>query len=232
MGRLLGMLASLFAAFCVATLLVQAVLGAYLWFHWKLDRPKLVGMLAAAQGVDITPQKEAQASADDLRPEQPSFDDMLQARAVKVRHLELREQALRNGLDQLRFLDSQLSQQEQQFQKSQQEFETRLATLLDGAQAEGRDEVGNVLTSIKAKQAKELVVEMLDNEELDQVVLLLKAMPSSKRAKIIGEFKTPEELERIGEVLRRIREGDPMADIADGAANQTAASNNPVKDVP
>lgn len=227
MGRMLGALFSLFAAFCVATILVEAALAGFLWFHWKLDRPKLIAALAAAQGVDLHPQQEAAARSEEVRPEQPSYDDVLAARAIRVRHLELREQAIQSELGQLRFLDSQLAQEEQRFQKSQQDFEKRLANLLEGTKAEGRDEVGNMLTSIKAKQAKELVVEMLDNEEMDQVVLLLKAMPPSKRAKIIGEFKTPEEVEKVGEVLRRIREGDPVTDIAEQAANP-----NPPKDTP
>ena len=69
------------------------------------------------------------------------------------------------------------------------------------------------LESIKAKQAKELLLEMLDQQEINDVVTLLKGMPNVKAAKIIGEFKTPDELEKIGQVLRLIREGTPVSDL-------------------
>ena len=45
-------------------------------------------------------------------------------------------------------------------------------------------------------------------------------MPDKKRANIIGEFKTDEELDKISEVLRRLREGQPEIEISDNAKSR------------
>ena len=64
-------------------------------------------------------------------------------------------------------------------------------------------------------------MQMLDQKEIDEVVaILLAGMTENKRAKIIAEFKTPTEMEQIGEVLRRIRQGTPAANIADNTQKQ------------
>ena len=55
---------------------------------------------------------------------------------------------------------------------------------------------------------------MLDQKEVDDVVALLSGMTEGKRAKIIAEFKTPAEIDEIGDVLRRIRQGAPAANVA------------------
>jgi len=55
---------------------------------------------------------------------------------------------------------------------------------------------------------------MLDNKELDEVVALLAGMADSKRAKILAEFKTADEIKKIEEVLDLIRKGAPEAPLA------------------
>ncbi len=83
------------------------------------------------------------------------------------------------------------------------------------AVANGREDVRRTLEAIKPKQAKVLLAQMLDQKELDEVVALLDGMTENKRAKIIAEFKTPAEVEQLGEVLRRIRQGAPAATVAE-----------------
>ncbi len=61
---------------------------------------------------------------------------------------------------------------------------------------------------------------MLDRDEIDEVVLILGDMTDSKRAKILGEFKTEEEGKKISEVLRLLRQGDPMASMAEETLEQ------------
>ena len=65
-----------------------------------------------------------------------------------------------------------------------------------GAAATGSEDVRRTLETIKPKQAKELLVLMLEQKEMDDVVVLMAGMPDGKRAKIIAEFKTPAEVEQ------------------------------------
>jgi hypothetical protein len=71
------------------------------------------------------------------------------------------------------------------------------------------------MQTLKPKMAKELLAQRLSKGDIDVVVRLLTNMSDSKRAKIIAEFKTPDEMQQIGEVLDRIRQGQPTAGIVD-----------------
>ena len=216
---------NLFLYFCVATLLSQAIILGYLWSTWQLDREKLLQMLAVAQGVDLfAAQEEAHLDAEEVPPEQPSYEDWKQQRATMFRDLELRELALDNALGRLTFEQRQLAESQNANRQLQADFEARMLALNEGAKAEGRQTVGRILESIKPKQAKEQVLDMLENDEINEVVVLLSAMTESKRAKILGEFKTPEENEKIAEVLRLIREGEPASSIAADALGTLQAS--------
>ena len=73
-----------------------------------------------------------------------------------------------------------------------------------------------MLTSAKPKQAKEFLWAMLSRNEIKDVVSLISPMPDAKRAKIIAEFKTADEIKKIDEVLRLIREGEPITEVAAG----------------
>lgn len=206
---------SLLAYFCLATLIAQAVLFLYLAARYQPDRTKLIQILAILQDVDLFAMKEAaERDRDEISPEQVSYEQIIERRAVKVHHLELRERALKDGLQTLQLERRKLADEQQRQQQLKQVFEKQLVDMQAKETSEGMEDNRAKLESIKAKQAKELLVEMLNNDEIHDVVTLLKGMPNVKAAKIIGEFKTAEELQEISEVLRLIREGSPVADLA------------------
>ncbi|MGW8257327.1 MAG: hypothetical protein ACWGMZ_07585, partial [Thermoguttaceae bacterium] len=184
-------------------------------------------IVAAAKGLETAEDnKAALKNAEVKSTEQPSYAKILETRALKNRDLELREQELRNGVAQLNFQETKLADDTKLYEKLRDNFDAKLASLTEGSKASGQDEVRRTLETIKPKQAKELILQMLDNKELDVVVSLLSPMPDAKRAKIIGQFKTPEELEKISEVLRRIREGLPAAKLSENATKKLEQTTN------
>jgi len=214
-ARLLRAGISLFAYFCVATILAQIILLVYLTLTWQLDRNKVVQVLAIAQGIDILSIREqAERDQEQISPEQVSYEQIRETRAVKVRHLELREQALRQGLGQLASEQSKLAKEMQHCEQLRASFQKELLDLQQGAVATGRENARLKLESLKPKQAKEQLVEMLKNDELDEVVALLAGMPDSKAGKIMAEFKLPGESEQLYQILRRIRQGFPDSKLA------------------
>lgn len=216
----------LFAYFCVATILAQIILLAYLTLTWQLDRNKVVQVLAIAQGIDIFAIREqAERDRDQISPEQVSYEQIRQTRAVKVRHLELREQALRQGLGQLASEQSTLAKEMQHCEQLRASFQIELLDLQQGAVATGRENARLKLESLKPKQAKEQLVEMLKNDELDEVVALLAGMPDSKAGKIMAEFKLPGESEQLYQILRRIRQGFPDSKLAADTQNKLNPPN-------
>jgi hypothetical protein len=206
---------SMFVYFCLATVLAQAILLAYFGLTRKLDRDKTVQMLAVLNDVDLLALKE-EADEDEDQPssEQPSYEQLLEVRATQIANLQLREQSLKDGLDQLQFEQREVTDKQTRLEQVKAAFDTELLALQDAAVVSGREDVVTKLQGIKAKQAKQLLLDMLDREEIDEVVTILREMSATKSVKIIGEFKSPEELEKIGEVLRRIRQGSPTAELA------------------
>ncbi len=214
-ARLMRAAGAMAIYFCVATLISQVVIAAYLSFAWGLDRERIAMAVAVARGVAVVEKDGADGEADQVASEQVSYEEVLKERAVKVRYLELREEALANGLAQLAFEQRKLAGDRKQFAEQKTTFETELATLESGAKAQGIDENRRTLETIKPKQAKEQLMLMLEKKELDKVVVLLAAMTDSKRAKIAGEFKSPEEAEKLSSILREIREGLPKTAIVE-----------------
>ena len=167
-------------------------------------------------------QGEGPADREIPSTEQASYAEILEARAVKTRQLELREQALRNGSQELQAQLQRLVDEQTHYRQAKEAFRSELAATQQGATAGGQEDARRTLESIKPKQAKELLAQMLEQKELDAVVGLMSAMADGKRAKIIAEFKTPAEMEQLDQVLRRIREGAVTAAAAAQAQKQLA----------
>lgn len=232
-GRLMRLMQAgmaLFVYLCLATVMAQIVLGAYIATNWKLNKDRLIMIVAIAQGHDIIKMKEeAEQEWKDSSAEQLSMRQILDTRAGKFHDLELREQSLRNDRSQLEFVRRKVNDESKRYRRLREDFNVELTALQTQAASDGMADNRAKLEAIKAKQAKELLDAMLDVEEMDDVVTLLKGMPNTKSAKIFAEFKTPEDLQRLDEILRRIREGSPTAELAAEAQQQL---NKPETDQP
>lgn len=220
-ARLIDTATSLLVYFLAGTLAAELIVAAYLWSAWHMDGGRLRRILAVAQGAELAAvATDVQAKADQVPPEEVSREEVVVRRAQLYRDLEVRELALNNAVADLAARQQELAEQQAQQRARTQQFESQLKSVEEGAQAEGREVVRTTLQSLKPAQAKEQLFAMLDAGELDEVVLLLAGMPSSNRAKILAEFKTPEENNRLSEILRRIRQGSPETGAADQAMKQ------------
>lgn len=227
-SRLLGTLGSLLLYFALATTIAEAIIFAYCWSKWRLDRNKLMQIAAVAQGVDLVGLKaEAQPTPEEASGEQPSYQQVVQARALKLRNIELREQSLKNGVEQLRAEQQSLSDDKIRYQKQRQEYESQLAALTKESESTGVEQTRGILAKLAPKQAKELLLGMLKKNEMPAVVMLLQDMSDSSRAKILKEFKTPEETEKLDDVLRQIRQGMPQAAVAQKAQDKLKPERPP-----
>lgn len=215
-ARVLGAGITILVYFCAATLMAEVILGGYLCMTWKVDRSRAIQMLAIAQGIDLFAASRSHGRGDDdAGPEQPSLEQLIAARTAKDLDITIREQALQNGSNQLASLERQLAEQQGKFKQTKKAYETQLQELMEEERVAGRDRNRVILETLKASQAKKLLSVMLENDELDEVVLLLADMSSRPQSKIFAEFKTPEDEEQLGEILRMIREGRPAVTLAE-----------------
>ena len=198
-----------------ASMIATVIMACYLWSTWHIDKGRLVQMLAIAQGLDLfQSQEEDEAEDREISTEQPSMQQIIDARLSQDRDLKMREMALENGNDQLRNERRSLVEERAAYERLQNEFDARIDRIEKGAEADGRAVVGATLQTLEPEQAKLFLLDMLDKEETEDVVILMAAMDERKRAGIIEAFQTPDEIAKIAEVLRLIRQGHPKAAIA------------------
>jgi len=219
-GRLIAGMAALVTYFCIATVISLAIGVGWLYTSGKLNRDRMIQIAAVLNGIDLSVYHVKLHEKDLTGKEEVSLEEIARQRALAFRNLELREQAVTEGLKRFRFVEQQLAQNQGRYERVRKAFDEEVSQLRSGAVAEGQENVRQILETIKPKQAKEQLLAMYDDGEIDVVVALLGAMPSNKRAKIVSEFKSAEDAEKLAEVLRRLRQGIPLASSIDRAQNQ------------
>ena len=232
MGKLAKLPLAAFVYASVATILTQVLALGYLWMSGGLDEGKLFQVLAVVQDVDLAAlqaQHDKTTSGDDA--EQVAFEQIIQARALKNLDLDLREQSLEKGLVELRTLETELKSKGARNKALEESFKVRLAELQRENQEESMGRALDTLMQMKPKQAKDQLLIILDEDTgsedaggMQDVVTLVKAMPSDKLKKIVAEFRNEEETEKLAEILRQIRLGEPDSKVINDALSQIEGS--------
>ncbi|RMF41947.1 MAG: hypothetical protein D6753_08595, partial [Planctomycetota bacterium] len=88
---------------------------------------------------------------------------------------------------------------------------------------ESLQEVQRTIESLPPEQAKEQLMLLAKQGQINDVVAIFKGMPVDKRRKIMGEFVGPEESEQLNEILRLMLEGEPTSTLLE----ETQASIRP-----
>jgi hypothetical protein len=204
-------LGSLLIALSIGTTITLIVLLGMLWWKGALGDERVLDMLAALQGIKPPPPESS--SGLDPSAEQPSIQDLLEARLRTSLDLDLRESAIDKSLGDLRTLETLLRTESSRLDDWKKSFDSRLAELQNAAADASLLEVQRTLEAIQPKQAKEQLMKVLEeptsprDNPLEDVVRIFKAMPLDKRRKILAEFKSPEEVEKLHDILRDLRLG-------------------------
>ncbi len=206
-------LGSLLALLAIATIITQAIGLAVLAYQGRLSTNNVAQIAAILHGVDLLSQRDN--NQDPPLVAAVSIEEILEARAMQSRQLELRAQNIEDRAAEAQRLQLQLQQDLLLYQQARQHFEQKLNDWEQGEKAQALAATVTLLGRMKPKLAHELLLEMLKNHEMDAVLTLLKELPVDKQSKIVAEFKEPEEVRLLADILRRLREGEPQADLAD-----------------
>ena len=199
--------------FCVATVLAEAVVVGMLWWKGAFNDDRAVAMFAALHGIHpqaavaATPAgKEAQAG------EQPSLEEISKKRLLAGLDLSLRESALDKSLIDLRNLESQIVTENERLKQWQSGMDKRLQRAEQTVLESSLVDLQQKLEALSPKQAKEQILKMLQAtpdgnsaRAMNDIVRILKAMPEGKQKKILGEFKSPTDSDKLAEILQEIR---------------------------
>lgn len=159
--------------------------------------------------------------------EMPSYDEILADRAVQFRTLELREEIVRQNVNLVNRERAEFTSEREEFDLARQAFETELAEMQNTAVVTGQENVRDTIAGMKPPQAKQQLSLMIEQGEIGKVVALLSELPLTKRNKIVAEFKTPEDSERLKEILELMGEGQPLAQVVDQTRAAIPNSNSP-----
>lgn len=200
--KIIKKLLPLVAAFCVATVIAQAILLGVLWQKGGLTEDKQLRLLALFRGVDVAAikvnvKKERVAS-------EPVAIRMKQ-RAANTEELTLRENSFRQTLASYKSLDADLREVRRQNELLKTSFDNRLARLERESIEDALLDVRQTLEAINTKQAKLQLLRMLKDGAMDDVIKLVTAMPVEKRKKIFSEFKSIDESEKLHDILLQMR---------------------------
>jgi hypothetical protein len=215
-SKIINSIIPLLTYICVATCITLSIGVGYAAGTGRLNRDKLLRMLAIAYDIDPLAATEDETSvADAPDREDPAIDDVVEFRAMKDLDLDLRQQSVLKGLDRLSTMQSQLMIEKQRYGELRDAFAARLKDLDDKALREAMADVQRSLEALQPKQAKEQLLRILEEEPGDNdqamraVVGIIKGMSIDKRKKIFSEFKTEEESKQLALILRMIRNGYP-----------------------
>ena len=206
--------------FCIGTVLAEGVLVGMLWWKGAFSDDRALAMYAALHGIVPASSAASRAPAAEPNQEQLSLVEVAQRRMLTSLDLDLRETALDKGLADLRNIRAEIETEDSRLNLWKQTFDIRLKKMETTALDTSLLEVQKTLEAIQPKQAKEQILKMLDdapdghNEEaMQDIVKILKAMPLDKRRKILGEFKSEDEATTLSEILREVRLGAPEVDL-------------------
>lgn len=211
MIRLIDTVLSVLVYFFAAMAVGGLVIGVHLWFAWGLTTDRVREAIAMLRGEKAQFVEATPTSTSSQPPQEPSYQEIIAKRALAYRDWELKQKMLQALKEEMATKQTQLDKQEKLLAEREKTLTTKIAQFEQGVEDAGLETVRRTLESIRPSQAKELISDMLANNEEDQVVALLQEMNDSKRARIIGEFRTPDELAKISEVLRRLREAAELA---------------------
>ncbi len=231
MKRIFSLLGALFSYFCVATVIAIVTALLALWLKGALDQPRLYRVLASLHGIDlVTMQRELiqEAKAPDM--EEPSAAARRDQQLLINLDLDLREQAVANGLESLTAIETQLQIETTRFDDLKKTYAAKLKELEDEEQATSLKELQRTLEAMRPNQAKEQILKMMDDKSdskaMDDVVTIVKNMPIDKRKKIFAEFKQGSDEDKLYEILKSIREGEPMVPQIENALKEMQQSDN------
>ena len=217
------MLLRLFGAFCVATILAQCIVLGLSAYRGNLNGDTILQGFALLNGIDITGKRLEDAIRNGREAPIPSYEDVTKERAQKSLNLDMRQRSIKLAKDQLEAKHRELQLEITNFDNRKDAFYSKLDELNKGIEDSSLKDVRRTLESLPPEQSKDQLLKLIKDGQMTDVVAIVKGMPADKSKKILGEFLETEESEKLYEILRELRKGEPTKSLIDQARNQPAS---------
>ncbi len=217
------MLLRLFGAFCVATILAQCIVLGLSAYRGNLDGDTILQGFALLNGIDITGKRLEDAIRNGREAPMPTYEDVTKERAQKSLNLDMRERSIKLAKEQVEAKQREVQLEIVNFDNRKDAFYSKLDELSKGIEDSSLKDVRRTLESLPPDQSKDQLLKLIKDGQLTDVVAIVKGMPADKSKKILGEFVAPEESEKLYEILRELRKGEPTKSLIDKARSQPAS---------
>jgi hypothetical protein len=201
--RTLGLV---FSAFCMATVLALLAGMGYLIATGRLDRVKAARIVAVIHGLELFTEPAASVEGRQTAATGPQGSDAL---AVRSQQLDLRERFIEGQRSDLDAERRKLMAETTQLAEERQALKKQRADWEEGEKAQGMEAAVLMIGNLPPDQAKQQIVEFWNKGEIDWVVTLMRKLPMDRQAKIAREFTTGDDAQKLAEITRRIRDGQP-----------------------
>jgi hypothetical protein len=220
---------TLFTAFILVLVINVLALGALAGWLGSTGRLSKERMRDAVAVFDQTIEEEARIAAEqeqadleaqemierDLRMQQVAGGPVTpEARLKSIQVVDEKRRALieRQKVEaaalkrQLNAQQKLIEQKIAELDAKQEAFDTAIASKIEKMQSEDFKEAIAMLEGIPPKQAKQVLQEWLTEGSQEQVVDYLSAMEERKAAKVLKEFKLPNEVEQAATLIDQLRQ--------------------------
>jgi hypothetical protein len=213
----MALMLRLFTAFCTGTVLTAMIMMGYFAWRGTFNAETATKIIALLNGIDISGERLVRVMNKVDASEQPDFGEILAERTMQSLDMDLRLRSQKTFDDELTKQATELRDAQARFDQRREAFDRKLDEVRQGARDEGLKEVQKTLQALEADQAKQQLMRMYDDQRMDDVVNIIQGIPIDKRKEILAEFTTPDEQDKLHEILRRIGDGLPTTQLIDEA---------------
>lgn len=197
------------AVVCVATVLSELLGLGFLWYRGQLTSASIADMRLALSGDD-----EDSFDVDESeKQDQLSTEDFAERRVTRILELSTREEELDLLKRVVTDNRKELIEEQEVFQQQKEGFEKQLKQLQEAAASEAMEQTRGILLALQPDDAIGSLMALTAEEN----VMLLKGMPEKSIARILQQFLSGEENERVRgqEVFKAISQGNPSKSLID-----------------
>jgi hypothetical protein len=216
MSRLIGLMMGLVGYASVATVVSCALGYGYLRKTGKLDDDKLFQIVAIVQDVDLEAiKRESEEHAPALPGEEPSFDEQQRHGQTESLHFDAKQKQLAVSLVSFDYQLKQLITATDNYARLKREVSDYLDQQGELVLRKAMQEVRQQLEELSPKQAKPILINYIADNDMDDVISLLRSMKPKKREAIYKTFTTEEDIEMLYKIQRRMLAGEPEKPFID-----------------
>lgn len=202
---------------CVATVLTAVFGYGYLRHSGTLDDEKIFRIMAIVHDVDLAEiEARGAAAQEEVPPEELSYAEQQRHYQTAVLQFDAKQKELADSLEAFEFRFSQLNTATERYNQLSDKVQTYLneqkQKVLDKALQEVREQLRML---IPKKQAKPILIKMIQNGDLDEVIQLLSSLPPRSQQAILKTFDTEQDVELLFQLTQRMLAGDPARAFID-----------------